>query len=141
MRALLILLAASSLLAAATPRPLPDHPGNIFVEGEDVVLPATTQPAKLFDYDGHEVAARGKLPIGYYELRPENGPRITLGVIAPLKAPTPATSSIGIDVAMAWFYKTEVQQRAVANLCQLAGINWVRDRLSWPAMESKRGEF
>src|SRR5205823_5297556 len=67
--------------------------------------------------------------------------RITFGVIAPLRAPTPQTSPISIDVAMAWFYHTPQQQRAAAKLCTLAGVNWVRDRLSWAEMEPTRGHF
>ena len=30
---------------------------------------------------------------------------------------------------------------SVANLCALAGMNRVRDRLSWPELEPKKGEF
>ena len=57
-----------------------------------------------------------------------------------LRAPTPLSSPIGIDVAMAWFYPKE-QMGSVANLCALAGMNRVRDRLGWPALEPKKGEF
>lgn len=137
----LLILVISQIAPASTPRPLANHPGNIFVEGEDVVLPPATQPVRIFDYEGKEVPAPGKLPVGYYEARPAQGPRVTFGVVAPLKSPTPANSPISLDVAMAWFYKTPEQQRAVINLCQLAGVNWVRDRLSWPEMESERGKF
>ena len=55
---------------------------------------------------------------------------ISLAVIEPLRALTPSTSPIGIDVAMAWFYGPD-RMAAVANLCALAGMNWVRDRLNW----------
>jgi hypothetical protein len=41
---------------------------------------------------------------------------------------------------MAWFYPPE-RMPAAANLCALAGVNWVRDRLSWPEMEPQRGHF
>ena len=88
-------------------------------------------------------AELGKLPVGYYELRGDGGAgsnRVTLGVLEPLRAPTPLTSPIAIDVAMAWFFPKE-RMAAPANLCALAGINWVRDRLLWPEIEPKRGEF
>src|SRR3954462_4358639 len=99
----IILISSLTALATDLPRPLADHPGNIFVAGERVVVP-TTAPAgnwKLSDYDrvSKDVAAAdgkidlGNLPVGYYELRRDKDPgRITVGVIAPLAAPTPPTS-------------------------------------------------
>ena len=41
---------------------------------------------------------------------------------------------------MAWFYGPD-RMDAVANLCALAGMNWVRDRLNWGEMEPQRGQF
>ena len=155
-RALLILAVAWNLAAApAPPRPAADHPGNIFVLGEQVTVPLPPGEGEpvVTDYEGRAVAAQreGDLlrlrepNIGYYEVRRfqdgQPGPKTTIGIIAPLTAPTPPTSPISIDVAMAWFYKTEQTQRAAASLCQLAGINWVRDRLNWTEMEPKRGTF
>jgi hypothetical protein len=125
---------------AAAPKPLPHHPGNIFLEGEDVTLPPPANQYKLFDYDNNPVSV-GKLPIGYYEARGDKGERVTLGVIALLKARASETSPIASDVAMAWFYKSPQQQKDVISLLQLANINWVRDRLSWPDMEPLRGKF
>jgi hypothetical protein len=153
------------------PKPLPDHPGNVFLTGEDVVVPMPSAKEeqggawRLVDYEGKTVAegkaadgkaTLGKLPVGYYELRrvvdapsptppPQGGeaprqPRVTVGVLAPLGAPTPMTSPIAIDVAMAWFY-LGAQQEGAASLCALAGINRMRDRLAWPEMEPKKGEF
>jgi hypothetical protein len=144
-------LAAPLRAAVAPPNPLPNHPGHIFLEGEPVSLPLPNRAdntCTVVDYDGKPIPAAidesgvvslGRLPIGYYELRPGNA-RVTFGVIAALTAPTPATSPIGIDVAMAWFYK-EDQMPAVANLCALAGVNWVRDRLSWGEVERQKGQF
>ena len=142
--------------ARTTPHPLPAHPGNIFLAGEPVVVAAPAnaiQAWRAVDYDGTTVAEGrldedggahlGKLPVGYYELRSGAGAdtnRVTLGVLEPLRAPTPLTSPIAIDVAMAWFFPKE-RMAAPANLCTLAGINWVRDRLLWPEIEPKRGEF
>jgi len=82
----------------------------------------------------------GELGVGYYELKVGEGKRVSVGVIRPLVAKTPGTSPIGIDVAMAWFYDQK-QMPAVANLCALAGMNWVRDRLSWPELEPAKGKF
>jgi hypothetical protein len=152
---LLSLLGAMTAIAAprSIPQPLPRHPGNVFQTGESIVvrLPRSGD-WQVSDFD-HKVVATGTgaearvglLPVGYYELRlladgkPESN-RITLGVVAPLKSPTPETSPIGIDVAMAWFYSGD-QRDSAANLCALAGMNWVRDRLTWGEMEPRKGEF
>ena len=140
----------------AMPQPLPTHPGNIFLAGESVTVPAA--PAgdgdtwQAVDYDGRLVAQGrvgsgpiplGRLPVGYYELRRGAGQvtnRLSVGVLERLRAPTPLSSPIALDVAMAWFYPKE-QMPAVANLCALAGMNRVRDRLSWRELEPAKGEF
>ncbi|MGO8928237.1 MAG: hypothetical protein ACLQU3_15310 [Limisphaerales bacterium] len=138
------------------PRPLPSHPGNIFLTGETVTVPAP--PAgegdtwQAVDYEGRIVAEGrvtggpidlGRLPVGYYEIRRSAAGatnRLSVGVLEGLRAPTPLSSPIGIDVAMAWFYPKD-KMGSVANLCALAGINRVRDRLSWPELEPRKGEF
>jgi hypothetical protein len=153
-------LAFAAAIERAIPKPLADHPGNVFLVGEDVVV---TMPAakdekgdtwRLTDYEGKTVdegtaadgkATLGKLAVGYYELRrivdgtPQKA-RVTVGVLAPLEAPTPLTSPIAIDTASAWFYPSGPRQEGAASLCALAGINWVRDRLAWREMEPKKGE-
>src|SRR5262249_36546015 len=106
---LALLITTTAALAADLPRPLPDHPGNIFTAGENVTIAVSaTQPAwRLRDYDGQTKSIEaqngkldlGKLPIGYYELRradeKDNDPdKTTIGVIAPLQSPTPNTSPI-----------------------------------------------
>jgi hypothetical protein len=138
----------------ALPKPLPNHPGNIFQAGEEVQVslpPKATGEWKLFGIenkqigDAHPVPEKvdlGKLSVGYYELRGEQpADKVYIGVIAPLVAPTPMTSPIGIDVAMAWFWNDDPSRKAVANICTLAGMNRVRDRMSWPELEPKKGEF
>ncbi len=137
------------------PHPLPAHPGNIFLASETVVVPVPPGETKIWravDYEGKTIAegraenglvTLGKLPVGYYELPDEaqgKGRLISVGVLEPLRAPTPLDSPIGIDVAMAWSFPPD-QWAAAANLCQLAGMNRVRDRLLWQEMEPKRGEL
>ena len=107
---------------------------------------------RAMDYEGRVVAegrvsggpiGLGRLPVGYYELRrgPGNATNwVSLGVLEELRAPTPFSSPIGIDVAMAWFYPKE-KMASVASLCALAGMNRVRDRLNWAELERKKGEF
>jgi len=139
-------------------KPLTNHPGNVFLAGEDIVVALRSQPAEqswqLVNYESNVVTrvsatnaifSLGKLPVGYFELQPlRDGrvekPRITLAVLSPLRSPTPRTSPIGVDVAMAQFHGV-AQQDAVANLCALAGVNWVRDRFYWREMEPEKGRF
>jgi hypothetical protein len=82
----------------------------------------------------------GKLPVGFYRLLHTDGKWVSIGVLARLQSPTPRNSPIGVDVAMSWFYTTN-RMPEVANLCSLAGMNWVRDRLTWSEMEPERGKF
>jgi len=141
--------------ARRIPEPLANRPGNIFLVGEPISVPlpgASQDRWRLVDYEERELtqvtpvngrAEVGRLPVGFYRLRPVDGPAawwVSLGVLAPLRAPTPTTSPIGLDVAMAWFYPPE-KMSAVANLCALAGVNWVRDRLNWSHMEPQRGQW
>lgn len=134
----------------AIPKPLPDHPGNVFLAGEEVriKLPDGKNSAwRALDYDGKAVAEGrgggmirlGRLPVGHYDVRYDGG-SVTVGVLAPLAVPTPDSSPIACDVALAWLLP-EPQKPAVANLCALAGINWVRDRFTWGQLEPRRGEF
>jgi hypothetical protein len=146
---------AAGVADRSIPHSLPSHPGNIFLTGEKIVIHAPGREAqswRTLDYEGKTVAQGnltnglaevGTLPPGWYELAGSADPKtngVFLGVIEPLHAPTPTNSPICIDVAMAWMFPKE-KMGEVANLCQLAGINRVRDRLLWEVMEPKRGEF
>jgi hypothetical protein len=135
----------------ALPKPLPEHPGNVFLAGEEVVVPLPgdwTGPWRVVDYDGKQIAegkglgkiSLGKLPVGYYEIPREDGkPPIGIGVLAPLGAATPRTSPIGVDTSVPWALGNKLPE--AANLCTLAGINWARGRLSWIDMEPSQGQF
>ena len=155
-----LVLTALPLAAGATrsiPQPLATHPGNVFLAGDAVSVRAPANgPAdwRLLDADHHQVATGhvaaatvdlGRLPVGWYELvrgedEPASSNRVSLAVFARLQAPTPRSSPIALDAAMAWFFPPD-QMPAAANLCGLAGINWVRDRLRWDEMETGRGRF
>jgi hypothetical protein len=147
--------AAGGEIVRTIPPTLPSHPGNIFLAGESVVVaapPGEVETWRAVDYDGklaaHGLLKDGKaevgpLPVGWYKIVRGVGHitnRTFACVIEPLRAPTPLTSPVCIDVAMAWSYPKE-KMGDVANLCQLAGINRVRDRLLWEVMEPKRGQF
>ena len=144
----LVLLAAAILAPIAVGS---EHPGNVYVAGEEVrvAVPAAWDVWRAIDVDGKEVgrgaaasgaAELGKLPTGYYEVRPPTGPeRITAAVVAK-NTPTENTP-IALDAAMSWFYPEPEQIRDACTLCRLAGVTWVRDRLSWPEIETARGTW
>ena len=138
------------------PHPLPSHPGNIFLAGETIAVPAPppgdSETWRAVDYEGRVVAEGaaksgpvelGRLPVGYYEIQRGAGQttnRLSLGVLEGLRVPTPLSSPICIDVAMAWFCSKD-KMPDVASLCALAGVNRVRDRMSWPELEPTKGVF
>ncbi len=134
------------------PQPLTDHPGNVFLTGETVVVPAPSDGAwsrfrVLNEADGAFGAearpaeggrvALGPLPAGWYRIEfvTEDGTVeswTTAAVLEPLAAPVPQDSPICIDTAMAWFARNNAgKQRNFASLAALAGVNWSRDRMSW----------
>jgi len=150
-----LLAAAADVLGAnenPVVRPLPNHPGNVFLAGEEIVVPLAARdgaPWQSVDYDGkmvtsgtvHDGKARlGRLSVGYYELR-QGEAATTVGVLAPLPAPISPSSPIAVDVAMSWFYPTAAEKTAAANLCKLAGAAWVRDRMTWGEIEPSREQF
>lgn len=156
-----LLLASSCAISLAQagsrpiPQPLPQHPGNIFVTGEavNVQLPAgDSATCTVIDYDGRtlhehrvegEKISLGKLEPGYYEVLrgdKQKTNRVSVAILERLRAPTPRSSPICTDAALAWLVPSE-QIGKVANLAALAGMNWVRDRLNWPEIEPARGQF
>jgi len=153
-------------LHSELPNPLPDHPGNVFLEGEGVsillpqALTSTNKQWRLLD-DRHRVLRSGVLSaeevdrrtplqlgmqdIGWYrvEFGPTNPPEqsfTTLAVLRKLHAPTPTDSPVAVDSAAAWFAHDDVaKQRKLANLAALAGVSWVRDRLRWREIQPLSG--
>jgi hypothetical protein len=146
-----VTLAVGSALSCAPLAMASDHPGNVFVVGDPVrvAVPNTWAVWRAVDIDGKQVgignaqagmAVLGNLPVGYYEIRePNGGPRITVGVLA--KTSTSDDTPIAIDAAMSWFYAEPDKIRNACTLCRLAGVKWVRDRLSWPEMEPAKGKL
>jgi hypothetical protein len=148
------------------PVPLPDHPGNVFLEAEEVGIawpeeqPPISTHWRLLD-DQHEIVRAGALPprsaeggnvlqlgalaIGWYrvELGTAEHPErnwTTLAVLRKLKAPVPAGSPVAVDSAAAWFARDDVaQQKRLASLAALAGVSWVRDRLRWREIQPEPG--
>jgi hypothetical protein len=128
-----------------------DHPGNVFLAGDDVrvAVPKMWAGWRAIDIDrkevghgtaGEDTAELGKLPVGYFEVRQNDGPgMITVAVLA--KTTFSDETPIAIDAAMSWFYSDPKQIRDACEICKLAGVKWVRDRLSWPEIETARGTW
>lgn len=143
-----ITLAACMLLA-----PLgrsSEHPGNVFLQGEDVrvTVPSTWAGWTAVDVDGKEIAHGtaggsadlGTPPVGYFEVRQQGGPARITAAVLPKVTPVEDTP-IALDTAMSWFYPEPDQIRDVCKLCQMAGVRWIRERSSWPELEPSRGTW
>jgi len=140
------------------PQPLDSHPGNIFLEGDEVTvaLPADVNFVvswKIID-DAEQVVASGDMPdisagalgIGWYWVSFRDGAdqeiaHSTAAVLAKLKAPTPQDSPVCVDMATSWSYSDPNDLEAYINIATLAGINISRDRISWSMAETSEGVF
>lgn len=152
------------------PSPLPDHPGNVFLQGEPVTVrfPDGNMDKgarwRILDDRGKAMAdgpwsagqtgspgvGVGPLRIGWYKaevLGPEGTPLAwtTAAVLPELRVPVPQDSPVCVDSATAWFARRYpdpmAHQRIFANLAALAGVNWIRDRMSWGHLETGPGAF
>jgi len=150
----------------AIPQPLPEHPGNIYLEGEAVRarlpegLPAELTGWRLLDDQGQTLRAGtlapeastvrdpialGELGVGWYRLEFDTASRTNLAwtsaaVLKRLAAPVPGDSPVCVDSATAWFALRDApQQQRLANLAALAGVNWIRDRLRWRDIQPEPG--
>jgi hypothetical protein len=112
-------------------------------------VPATWAAWRAIDVDGKvvgrgtvqsETVELGKLPTGYFEIREKDGPGIVTAAVLE-KATISDDTPIALDTAMAWFYAEEQQIRDVCTLSRWAGVKWVRDRSSWPEIETARGTW
>lgn len=89
----------------------------------------------------------GRLAPGWYRIEFRNGENAlsgytTAAVLTPLTARPPDNSPIAVDVALAWLGASDQQDWPLyAQLAQVAGVRWVRDRIHWREMQSKDGSF
>jgi hypothetical protein len=168
-----LLLGLCTILSAATlqaqaqsilrlvPTTTPDHPGNIFLAGEPIMVRASQGQAvrwRAVD-DANTVVARGQvgetssavnlgnLDLGWYRID-FLGPsgqvvaRTTAGVLSRLVAPAPQDSPICVDSATSWFARNDPsKQERFAYLAALAGMNWIRDRMSWGGIQTGPDAF
>ncbi len=148
------------------PAPLSDHPGNVYLDSEMVwiVVPAETpgeaRSWRAMDDRGRTVGGGmlskdvsaaprrielGRLPVGWYRVEFLDKQRsclhwTTAAVLKELAAPVPQDSPVCVDSATAWFARGRPDdQTRLASLAALAGVNWVRDRLTWRELEPVRG--
>jgi hypothetical protein len=148
------------------PRPLPDHPGNVFLEDEEVIIrPPGTLAASATEWrllnDRHQVLRHalvrskrgasgesihlGRLSVGWYRLEfgPSNQTDLawtSLAVLGRLRSPVPVDSPVAVDSAASWFARDDqLQQKRLASLAALAGVSWVRDRLRWTDIQPAPG--
>ena len=145
----------AALLACVTLAAGAPHPGNVFVEGEDVVVPAPdsarwnalddrgTVLASGAAEGGDANAELGKLGVGWYEIRfldAEGGQlgRTTAAVLSKPMAPVDRDSPICLDVALSW---NEQDRQCQTRLAALAGVSWVRDRMRWREVQTGPGQF
>jgi hypothetical protein len=137
-----------------------DHPGNIFMAGEMVTVRNVPEEAVRWQAvddagavvaqgqaDGTASANLGNLGIGWYRLNfyDDSGKEAawtTVGVLSRSVAPTPQDSPICVDSATSWFAKSDpLRQERFAYLASLAGVNWIRDRMSWGEIQPAPDTF
>lgn len=146
----------SQSISRSVPVVAADHPGNVFVAGERVIvkdLPKEAIRWQMEDDSGTPVAQGqldpgvsaslnlGHLGVGWYRLNFLDGSGAVLAwttaaVLSPLHIPTPQDSPICVDSATSWFAKDDpMRQERFAYLAALAGVNWIRDRMSWGELQ------
>lgn len=138
------------------PMPMAGHPGNVFLEGEEVTIPVpfdiivgekwrvlneileVVKEGEVNSLQATDLSLPlGKLKIGWYRIEFLNiqgkvNKMTTAAVLARLAAPIPDDSPVCIDGALSWHQERKGGEREQhANLAALAGANWIRDRLRW----------
>lgn len=151
-------------VARQIPTPLSGRPGNVFLEGEEVAVTLQGKATRwrVMDVgdgplsegeviDGQDRIPLGRLGVGWYrvEFFDATGQQTrwtSAGVLAALATSVPDDSPVCVDSATAWFARRyqpaeQEHQEILANLAALAGVHWIRDRISWGEMETQRGAF
>ncbi len=136
---------------------LADHPGNVFLQDEAVVLSAPGGALwRVLDernrvvssgrLDGAKLAALGQPGVGWYkvEFLSEDGSQVgwtTMGVLSRLVAPVPENSPVCVDAALSWLSDDADARGHLSRLAALAGVGWIRDRIHWREMQSEPDTF
>lgn len=133
-----------------------DAPGNVFVAGKAIRIEVKDAQGEvtyeLTDYFGTKKAGGtasttvlllGQEP-GWYELtcKDASGSASTsIGVVVDRGSdPLPEDGRVCVDVAAAWLVSKDAP-KPVARMVRMAGIPWVRERLSWAGTEEPRGKL
>lgn len=132
-----------------------EAPNNIFIEGKPAVFEIKDARGdvsyEVTDYFGKVITGTTgpnfklcDLKPGWYQLKckdSDSEASISMGVVIDRKnAPLPKDGRVCVDVAAAWVTKPE-NYPALVKMIKLAGIPWVRERLSWGGTEYERGKF
>ncbi len=149
---LLLCMAASSVCAMTITS---GSPGNIFIAGQPIKFDIKDSQGdvswELVDYFGKKIAdgtgivmeSAGLVP-GWYKLNCKDASGeayTTIGVVLDRgNAPLPMDGHVCTDVAGAWLVSQENFEN-LAKMIRMAGIPWVRERLSWGGTEKERGEI
>jgi len=158
----------SHVVQRTIPTPLAERPGNVYLDTETVWIkvpgevPKETRSWRALDDKGRMVRSGvfaedstappsrirlEQLPVGWYRVEFLDQQRsclhwTTAAVLQKLRSPVPQDSPICVDSATAWFAKDQPDNQArLASLAALAGVNWIRDRLTWRELEPKHGQF
>lgn len=146
------------------PTTQPQHPGNVFLLGEDVNIKMPEKAIgkaiswRLLD-DHRNIIKQGsidektsnlnisRLGIGWYRIEfLDAADKVvdwtTAAVLARLAEPVPQDSPICVDSATSWFASNQpARQERFAQLAALAGVNWIRDRMSWGGFQRAPDKF
>lgn len=145
------LIIALALFCLSTGALCSDFRATVFILGDDVTIavPDSWQHWYAVDVEGKEIkrgeaskgtAELGKAPIGYYEIRQTDGPGMISAAVLPRIAASDETP-IALDAAISWFYADPKQIQAASRLCRIAGVKWIRDRLSWPEIQPEKDKW
>ena len=146
------------------PTARPQNPGNVFLLGEDVDIKLPEKAiGKVVNWrildDRRNIIAQtstavetsnlriGGLRIGWYRIEfLDDGGKVldwtTTAVLAKLAEPVPQDSPVCVDSATSWFAANRpARQERFAHLAALAGVNWIRDRMSWGGFQREPDKF
>ncbi len=156
MISLVAILAASAHASLVTPR----APGGVFVEGQPVVFDINDASGRVSyrveNYFGIVEMGKqapagakeiniGVQPPGWYTIHCSDQAGATavpfVVVIDRGRKPLPEKGRVCADAASAWLIRDEARRKTFARMIRLAGIPWVRERLSWPDTEPARGRI
>jgi hypothetical protein len=148
-----LLLGVAMSAIAQNPSPLPGNPGNIFVEGQDVSIPAPEGASswRAVDENGKSLGQgsvsggridMGKQPVGFYSIRLDGARReVTAAVVPPVDSPRPAESPMGINANFLFLHKEDPEHwnwQAYGSIVALTGMAWERDAFRWNAVQPEK---